>query len=688
MAATAIDGRTLFVQSEARRAVLRGAAVVAVAGQIDGRRSAAVIAQVLGASVNEVAHVLEALARSGYVEDAVADTPPAAAPGVALVAVGVDATHVALALEAAGLRVRDAAALELLVCEDLLDPRVLSHAASRRRALLLAKPGGRCATIGPWIDDTPGPCPHCLAHALAWNRPGQRFVQERLERPFVLPAPASAAELAAGAALLAQAVVRGLQGDRSLRDTLLAFDPHSLATSRHAVRQRPQCPACGDPGRMAVQGQSPPLLRSRIAAHRTDGGHRCRSPEDTLAAHRALVNPLTGVVQYLHPMPGRHTGQRKVYVAGYPACPQAWPQDNGFDKVCAGKGRTDAQAQASALCEALERASSVWQGDEATRRERRSVLGPSALSFDALQGFSARQFALRDTLNAMSTDRRRHVPLPFDDDAEIAWTPAWPLGGGDRRWVPLTYCYAETPPNDGAAFGIYNPNGTAAGNVLEEAVLQGLLELVERDATAIWWYQRVARPHLDLDRVDDPFVQALRADYAAEGWRVHVLDLTHDLGIPVAAAVARHDELDRHALGFGCHLQASIALNRALTELNQLLDSRPGAPAPWDRRLLPRADFLEPAGCSAGLPSLSPGHDLLEDIELCVQRLRGAGLETLVVDKTRPDIGLAVAQVIVPGLRHFWPRFGPGRLYEVPVALGWKAEADGEERLNPAALFL
>jgi hypothetical protein len=59
-----------------------------------------------------------------------------------------------------------------------------------------------------------------------------------------------------------------------------------------------------------------------------------------------------------------------------------------------------------------------------------------------------------------------------------------------------------------------------------------------------------------------------------------------------------------------------------------------------------------------------------------------------VVDKTRPDFGLSVAQVIVPGLRHFWPRFGPGRLYDVPVAMGWKSVADAEAQLNPAPLFL
>jgi ribosomal protein S12 methylthiotransferase accessory factor len=60
----------------------------------------------------------------------------------------------------------------------------------------------------------------------------------------------------------------------------------------------------------------------------------------------------------------------------------------------------------------------------------------------------------------------------------------------------------------------------------------------------------------------------------------------------------------------------------------------------------------------------------------------------VVVNKTRPDIGLNVVQAIVPGLRHFWPRFGPGRLYSVPCALGWRQTPAAEHDLNPVPLFL
>jgi ribosomal protein S12 methylthiotransferase accessory factor len=59
----------------------------------------------------------------------------------------------------------------------------------------------------------------------------------------------------------------------------------------------------------------------------------------------------------------------------------------------------------------------------------------------------------------------------------------------------------------------------------------------------------------------------------------------------------------------------------------------------------------------------------------------------LVLDQTRPDVEMPVAKVIVPGLRHFWARFAPGRLYEVPVAMGWLERPTTEEELNPIPIF-
>ena len=55
----------------------------------------------------------------------------------------------------------------------------------------------------------------------------------------------------------------------------------------------------------------------------------------------------------------------------------------------------------------------------------------------------------------------------------------------------------------------------------------------------------------------------------------------------------------------------------------------------------------------------------------------------LVVDQTRPDVGMPVCRVIVPGLRHFWRRLGPGRLYDVPVKMGWVKNPLTEDEMNP-----
>lgn len=87
-------------------------------------------------------------------------------------------------------------------------------------------------------------------------------------------------------------------------------------------------------------------------------------------------------------------------------------------------------------------------------------------------------------------------------------------------------------------------------------------------------------------------------------------------------------------------------------------------------------------------PRTPRGGDLARDVARCVRRAAERGLEALVLDQTRPEIGLRVVRVVVPSLRHFWPRFGPGRLYTVPVELGWLAARRREEELNPAYILL
>jgi ribosomal protein S12 methylthiotransferase accessory factor len=231
-------------------------------------------------------------------------------------------------------------------------------------------------------------------------------------------------------------------------------------------------------------------------------------------------------------------------------------------------------------------------------------------------------------------------------------------------------------------FANADSNGNAAGTCLEDAILQGLLELIERDATAIWWYARARRPAVAFET---PYVQAMAQHYAAHGHQLRLLDLTTDLGIPVCAAFAIGEESQGFCPGFGAHLDPAIAATRAITEANQLL-----ALNRRRRRLyrgpLAERSFLEPHGLREMSTAAMPSDDLRTDVLALVDILGRHGLEAIVLDQTREEVGLPVVKVVVPGLRHFRPRFAPGRLYDVPYRLGWVERPLEEDELNPAHL--
>lgn len=720
----------LLIISERARVILQGRAIVQVAQMIDGIRNVAQIVNALRdvLSLAAVLTALEQIAVKGHLQtnpgayahpaaarafwelmqaDASTALANLAARTVAIESIGgLSTARLAQTLAASAIRVDESAHLKIILTDDYLRPELAAmcaRAAQEGIALLLVKPVGILPTIGPLIHPQFGSCLTCLQFWLRHNHPVETLITRLQDGvPCHLPPALDRAGEQAVYGLLASSLASllALQEDRiPLRHTILALDLSTLESQRHTVVKRPQCPACGNPHLMQCRAEAPPPLQSVRDLYCKDGGYRQRDPLQTFEQYKHLISPVSGPIAYLHPMPRRHVGMRKVYVAGYLVCPQDIPRSNSFDKICAGKGQTDEQARASALCEALERYSGVYQGDEAcVRASMRELgtaaigLGTAAIDFNALQNFSQAQYEQRDTINSQTDDKRKQVPQRFDQDCVIDWTVAWSLSTGQKHYVPLTYCYAEAPPASGAAYGIHNPNGAAAGNCLEEAILQGFLELVERDATAIWWYNRLPMPGIDLASFHDPYFERLVRDYAAIGWDLWVLDLTHDLGMTVCAALAHHAGEDRYVIGFGCHLNAQLAVQRALTEVNQLFDPSGNSPAPWDQSKLTDTRFLFPAAgqkqrCADDMISCG-GVDLKDDIDHCISLVRKRGMDMLVVDKTRPDIGLCVAQVIVPGLRHFWPRFGAGRLYAIPPGMGWLAQETNETALNPTPLFL
>jgi ribosomal protein S12 methylthiotransferase accessory factor len=463
------------------------------------------------------------------------------------------------------------------------------------------------------------------------------------------------------------------------------------------------------------------------------------APEVTLARYGHHVSPITGAVPMLEranpltpgPSPTKGGGEKvspsplvgeggrggegddgvlHVYVAGNNV---ARPYHNlahlrgDLRTLNAGKGTSDVQARASALCEGLERYSGVFRGDEPRRGARLQELGGSAIPLADCLLFSDRQYRERDARNATAS-RFGFIPVPFEREAEIDWTPVWSLTRREVRYLPTAFCYYDYPQPHERTYCIACSNGNAAGNTLAEAVLQGFLELVERDSVALWWYNRVRRPGVDLDSFGEPYLGRLGAFLHRHRRAFWALDLTADLGIPVFASVCRRTDgpPEQIVFGFGAHLEPRVALLRAVTEMNQMLSSPllvPEGKELGDPTADPEtAHWLETA-TTANQPYLLPADgptrtaasyprawadDVAEDVRACQALVERAEMEMLVLDQTRPEVGLPVAKVIVPGLRHFWARFAPGRLYDVPVRLGWLGRPLAEEELNPVPMFL
>jgi ribosomal protein S12 methylthiotransferase accessory factor len=344
--------------------------------------------------------------------------------------------------------------------------------------------------------------------------------------------------------------------------------------------------------------------------------------------------------------------------------------------------------------EAIERYSGIFQGDEirVTRRFTDFAPGDAILPNDVLL-FSDAQ-SLPDEAPTDDSSESHVAPAPFDRSAKIEWSPVWSLRDERFKYLPtsILYFFYGGP----AAFHA-DSNGCAAGNTLEEAIVQGFLELVERDAYAIWWYNRSRRAEVDLSQFNDSFVRDLHTQLAEAGRKLWVLDVTSDLGVPTYVAVLHwmQNGQENIEFGSGAHFDARIAMLRTLTELNQFLSiglmgggtgEKPSLDGSTPFRLRDHP-FLTPSGypmvqtgCSA---NVGPIDNTRNQVLACVNIARRAGLDFLILDQTRPDVEVPVVRVIVPGLRHFYRRFAPGRLYDVPVKLGLLDRPLLESELTP-----
>ncbi len=602
--------------------------------------------------------------------------------------------------------------LPVVLCDDYLNPCLGEMSEAMQVAgipWLLAKPAGGQVWIGPFFEPGTTGCWYCLSHRLGQHRQAEVCaIAELGHRDRVQPPMASVSPLSSAAMdMVVLEATKWLAGQRYHgQRSVWVMDSLDLSTRHHELSARPQCEHCGDPDLVKNLTRRPVVLGSQPKA--PGGWHRALTPEDTLARYGHLVSPVTGVIKEID-RDRRGPAMFHSFRSGQNAALGTRSLETlsaTLRMANGGKGVTAIEAEVGALCEAIERYSGIFQGDEPRVRGSLRSLGDQAVDPRTCQQFHERQYRDRTGWN-MTHGSFQQVCDPFDDDAELDWTPVWSLTDQTQRLLPTGMLYFATPTEPGPWFVQADSNGNAAGSSLEDAVLQAMLELVERDAVALWWYNRTPVPGIDLDACADSWIDELQAAYASLGREVWVLDITSDLGIPTMAAISRRVGAEREDImfGFGAHLDPRVALRRALTELNQLMPAMigkgdtdnyqcddPDALRWWREATVANQPYLLPApDAPYRLPAdhaYAPTTDLYEDVRRVHAAISAQGMEVLVLDQTRPDVGMPVVKVIVPGMRHFWARYGPGRLYDVPVRLGRLTEPTPYDQLNPYPLFM
>ena len=366
---------------------------------------------------------------------------------------------------------------------------------------------------------------------------------------------------------------------------------------------------------------------------------KVRTPEDTVAHVRQRFASVD--MDLLHQTMRIDTGRLDipVYISlcGTDAVPLT-----GTKKQM-GKGGTPIQAEASALMELAERFSFF--------SFVKNTPFPTA-TYAELDGKALPVEMLWQSLHDNETDPKlgTHAlrELPF------RWTRGCNLTRNTEVLIPIDWFYT-----------INEYNGPAAGNVLEEAILQSLCEVVERHVSSVISNGRLITPSIDPASVQDPAARELLDKFAAQSIQVFIKDFSLDTGIPTVGTLAWDPSTfpERSEIVFtaGTTPNAEKSLVRALTEIAQLAGDfelrtnyRPTLPK---YKNIDEAEYITTAAPVVSiktLPDLSDSNFKIE-IEQCVSTLSHLGMEVLVIDVTHPQLGIPAVYTIIPGA-HFRDR--------------------------------
>jgi ribosomal protein S12 methylthiotransferase accessory factor len=436
------------------------------------------------------------------------------------------------------------------------------------------------------------------------------------------------------------------------------------------------------------------------------------------ACHDRLVDPRLGVIRAVTRFPGRPDLPRSIALYSADVADALrfgpWPAD----RVAMGMAfDDDERARLAAIGETVER----YCGNFVPAGLRRAspaalwAAGEPALDPAAYMLFSATQYA---------TPGFPFVPLTAE--LPVLWAEGWEIGSGAPVLIPASLVYLNFHYGPRAVEPPTNPiiySGIAAGESRVQAEVSAVEELIERDATMIWWQSGSPAVGLDVDGV--PAIAAALAAEDAAQISYDFIQIRTPFDVPVIGCLIRDHQLQIAGLGVACRADPVAAALKAAAEAVALrlfalglldpegdiwlaaatgvLDPNSFKPYRADRRYARsfRSDYRDviDLGSQAQIyldPSMHvhldrilhpPTRVPLESLRsdggadrhaLYFDRLHARGFRAYAVDVTTADVrraGLLVERVVVPGLYPnspaAFPFLGGRRLYEEPAALGW-----------------
>ncbi len=349
----------------------------------------------------------------------------------------------------------------------------------------------------------------------------------------------------------------------------------------------------------------------------------------------------------------------KASLSEWPALPMAARPEAG--RLGHGWGQDETEARRRSMGEMIEVASCCAWGDEPVLSAGSQPEAEDFWTPHDLLGFAPSQLKGRTRWNRYLgvTD---NVPQTSTLGAASArgWLRAQRLDGRGTVLVPRELVLISPASGSGATDTLLpDTNGCATGLTPASALESALLELVERDATALWWYGGLKARRIDNARTEMAGVGAQAL--AARGREMRLIDITTDLGIPVAAALGCTPEGREVSAGFAARTRIASACDAAIGEMLLMeLKVAAGRNDPGIRNWFDEIDLNRHP--EVGKPGVASRAEPTEITAASISQKVAALCRIAFIDLTRPEFSVPVVRAISPDLCHWKPRLGRCRL--------------------------